>query len=61
MDDANWISSTLEDLEDILAVADDFYKLTRMAINKEKSKLLTNTTATNNPIPIRFESNVIPI
>src|SRR6266498_5484496 len=29
MDDANWISSNLEDLEDILDVTDDFYKLTR--------------------------------
>ena len=36
MDDANWISSTLKDLKDILNVADDFYKLTRAAINKEK-------------------------
>src|SRR6266540_3929168 len=52
MDDANWISSILEDLEDILEVADDFYKLTRAAINKEKSKLLTNTTANSVPIPI---------
>ncbi len=28
MDDANWISESLENLEDILEVADDFYKLT---------------------------------
>src|SRR6266498_5172064 len=58
MDDANWISSMLEDLEDILAVADDFYKLTRVTINKEKSKLLTNTTTANNPIPIRFGNTI---
>ncbi len=61
MDDANWISSALEDLEEMLAVADNFYKLTRAAINKEKSKLITNTTTAHDPIPIRFRSTVIPI
>src|SRR6266498_5498746 len=61
MDDANWISSSLEDLEDILDIADDFYKLTRAAINKEKSKLLTNSTAATAPIPIKFGPHIIPI
>ena len=61
MDDANWISSSLDDLEEILEVADDFYKLTRAAINKEKSKLITNTTANDDLIPIRFSSNIIPL
>ncbi len=61
MDNANWISSTLEDLKDILAVANDYYNLTRAAINKEKSKLITNTTITHDLIPIRFESTIIPI
>jgi len=61
MDDANWISSNLKDLEDILAVADDFYKLTRAAINKDKSKLLTNATAADDPIPIKFGDHIIPI
>ncbi len=61
MDDANWISSSLENLEEILEVADNFYKLTRAAINKEKSKLLTNTTADTIPIPIKFGQNIISI
>ncbi len=61
MDDANWISSSLADLEDILEVADDYYTLTRAAINKDKSKLLTNTTIENLPIPIRFGTTIIPI
>ncbi len=59
MDDANWISSSLEDLEEILNVADDFYNLTQVAINKEKSKLITNTTTNTDLIPIRFGSNII--
>src|SRR6266542_2493306 len=61
MDDANWISSSLEDLEDILDIADDFYTLTRAAINKDKSKLLTNTTIMTNTILLRFGQIVIPI
>ena len=61
MDDANWISNSLEDLEDILEVADDYYTLTRATINKDKSKLLTNTTTEKLLIPIRFDIIVIPI
>jgi len=61
MDDANWIFSSFEDLEDILEVADDFYMLTRAAINKDKSKLLTNITATKDPITIRFGNKIILI
>src|SRR6266540_1424801 len=61
MDDANWISDSLENLEEILAVADDFYSLTKAAINKEKSKLLTNATDGSSPIPIKFGQNIIPI
>ena len=61
MDDANWISSSLEDLENILEVADDFYTLTRAAINKDKSKLFTNTTLKKDLIPIKFGHNVIPL
>ena len=42
MDDANWISNSKENLEEILEVADEFYGFTRAAINKQKSQLLTN-------------------
>ena len=61
MDDANWISHNLKDLEDILEVADDYYTLTRAAINKDKSKLLTNDAHGEDEIPIRFGQTVIPI
>src|SRR6266498_3658025 len=61
IDDANWISSSLENLEDNLEVADDFYKLTRATINKDKSKLFTNTTLKKDLIPIKFGHNVIPL
>jgi len=61
MDNANWISSSLEDLEAILEVADDFYTLTRAAINKNKSKLLTNTTSKKDLIPIHFGPSVVSL
>ncbi len=61
IDDANWISSSLEDLEAILAVADNFYNITRVVINKDKSKLLTNTTHSSNPINIAFGNIKVPI
>ncbi len=61
MDDVNWISSSLEDLEDILEIADNFYKITRATINKDKSKLLTNAAIRKDPVPIRFGQTVVPI
>ncbi len=61
MDDINWISSSLENLEEILDVTDDFYTLTRAAINKNKSKLLINTTIKKEVIPIKFGQIVILI
>ncbi len=59
MDDANWIFNSLDDLKAILEVADNFYLLTRAAINKEKSKLLTNTILEKDSILIRFGSFTI--
>ncbi len=61
MNDVNWISSSLDNLEDILEVVDDYYTLTRAAINKDKSKLLINTTTSSDPIHIKFEKSVVPI
>ncbi|CAI2200944.1 8888_t:CDS:1, partial [Funneliformis geosporum] len=43
MDDANWISNSKENLEEILSTADEFYGFTRAAINKNKSQLITNS------------------
>src|SRR6266498_3481510 len=61
MDDTNWISSSLENLEDILEGTDKFYTITQAAINKDKSKLLINTTAKKDLIPIKFGTNIVPI
>ncbi|CAI2193739.1 17318_t:CDS:1, partial [Funneliformis geosporum] len=61
MDDANWITSSKEDLKYILDIADEYYSLTRAAINKNKSRLLTNTLVSPNPIQLKFGLSFIPI
>src|SRR3954447_22903405 len=60
MDDTNWIASSQQDLEDILQVAEEFYDLTRSALNKDKSKLLTTKSDTAT-IPLKFSSSTINI
>ena len=59
IDNANWIFNSLDDLKSILSVADNFYKIIRVAINKNKSKLLSNTTNYSTTITINFRD--IPI
>src|SRR5215208_3155710 len=61
MDDTNWIASSKQDLESILEVAEEFYDLTRSALNKEKSKLLTTKLSANTIILIKFGLSTIDI
>jgi ribonuclease HI len=42
LDDTTWFASDLSTLEQHLAIADDFYALANIKINKLKTKLLTN-------------------
>ena len=60
MDDANWISDSLQHTEDILSVADKFYEMTRAAINREKTKLLTNKKSSK-PINLKFGHHTIAV
>src|ERR1043165_1482836 len=60
MDDVTWIASSKHDMEKILCTADDFYTMTRSAINKDKTKILTNTD-TNGPVKLRFGSTLLDI
>ncbi|CAI2177782.1 2016_t:CDS:1, partial [Funneliformis geosporum] len=55
MDDANWITSSKEDLKYILDIADEYYSFTRAAINKTKSRLLTNALFSSDLIQLKFE------
>src|SRR4051812_1770404 len=61
MDDSNWIAHSKEDLETILQVADEFYSITKTAINKNKSQLITNDLLAPSLIPINFGPSVINI
>src|SRR5215216_6805128 len=61
MDDTNWIANSQTDLECILDVADDFYNLTRAALNKDKSKLLVTNFTLSSPVNLRFGSSHIDI
>jgi hypothetical protein len=60
MDDANWISSSKKDIEEILNVADDFYTMTRSAINKNKTKILTNADH-EGTVTLKFRSSSLEI
>ncbi len=61
MDDTNWILSSLENLKQILSVADKFYDIIRAAINKDKLKLLTNTIQESDSLPVQFGKTQILI
>ncbi len=61
IDDANWISSSLEDMKDILSMVDEFYQITQAAINKDKSILLINLTKSTMPISIYFDNITIDL
>ena len=63
MDDANWITSSLENANKILSIADDFYKLTKSAINKKKTKILTNNKKALNDrnVDLMFGNELISI
>ena len=49
MDDTSWLSSSKENLETTLDIADEFYKLNNIQVNKSKSILLT-TCNTYDPV-----------
>src|SRR5688572_31702609 len=60
MDDANWISSSIANIEEILATADEFYIMTSSAINRDKTKILTNVKTDGN-IKLRFGRQLLDI
>src|SRR4051794_15955621 len=42
LNDTTWFANNLTDLSNNLAIADDFYRLANIKINKLKTKILTN-------------------
>jgi hypothetical protein len=63
MDDTNFITNTKEEIEEILNVADEFYNLNDIQINKDKSELLLRKPSCNytEKIQIKFGQQVIHI
>ncbi|GBC09189.1 hypothetical protein RclHR1_08680006 [Rhizophagus clarus] len=69
MDDTGFITNNQKNLERILIIADSFYQLNDIKINKEKSELLIKTNlkklqsynASDNTITIKFGADLINI
>ncbi|CAI2201099.1 7446_t:CDS:1, partial [Funneliformis geosporum] len=61
MNDTNWIANSQINLECILDVADDFYNLTKAALNKDKSKFLVTNFTSSSSINLHFRSSHIDI
>lgn len=51
LDDTTWLAEKLEDLEDNLRIAHDFYQLANIHINKDKCLILANKYARKNLPP----------
>lgn len=52
-----------DDLQKNLAIADDFYALANIKINKDKTKILTNNKSINKKqhIPLQFGEDLVVI
>jgi hypothetical protein len=61
LDDTTWFADSLENLEKQLKIADDFYQLANILINKTKTKLLTNNPniLNNNTYPLQYGNTSI--
>ena len=57
MDDTTWFERSKHDIEQILTIADEFYTINNIKVNKLKSVLLTNNKEVhkhNPPLPINI-------
>ena len=61
IDDTTWITTNKEDLELIINIADEFYELNNIKINKLKSVLLTNSKEIQDTVNLKFGINRINI
>src|SRR5256885_13973922 len=64
MDDTTWIAENQNNMESILSIADDFYLLNNIKVNKEKSKLLVKRSGKDKTIQklqLSFGSETIDI
>src|SRR5215216_5577411 len=61
MDDTNWIAGNQQDLDSMLDIAEEFYIITRSALNKQKSKLLTTKSFPNLNVNLKFGSSHVDV
>jgi len=61
MDDTTWMAPNQENLDKILSIADEFYKITNTAINKSKSELIINKANIPSTVDIKFEEKIIVV
>jgi endonuclease/exonuclease/phosphatase family metal-dependent hydrolase len=65
MDDTSWITESKQNLELILSIADGFYQLNNIMVNKQKSELLVkipnNKDIYNNEVSLNFGNEQIKI
>ena len=61
MDDTTWMAPNKENLESILSIADEFYKITNTAINKSKSELIVNRANIPSTVDLKFGEEIINI
>ena len=61
IDDMTWMALNQENLEKILSIADEFYRITNTAINKEKSELIVHRKIIPKSIDLKFENENITI
>src|ERR1043166_6669561 len=62
LNDTTMIASSKQDLEQMLTIADSFYKLNNIKINKMKSILITNSSLViDNKVSIMYCPNLLSI
>ena len=61
MDDTTWLTTSQNNLESILAIADDFYTLNNIQVNKTKSELIVNIPGELTPDEVTLSFGSDPI
>jgi len=59
MDDITWLSSKMENLEEMLDYADNFYQNTNIKVNKKKSRLLWKNADGREEIDLKFGNTTV--
>ncbi|GET02156.1 RNA-directed DNA polymerase from mobile element jockey-like [Rhizophagus clarus] len=56
LDDTTWVAPSLSALNRLLSMAEDFYKIANIKINKDKYRILTNNASlANKPVAIQIQ------